>query len=527
MFRLNRCLSRITGAFVAPRHALSSAAPSAPSRKPELTKIVATIGPKSEQLEVLKDVVAAGMRIMRINFSHATYDEADLRVKNLRLSPGLHDGDDRVTNLRAVLLDTQGPEIRTGMFADVKEVDLKSGQKVVLSTNDALKDKQTADKVWISYKKLMDTVKVGSLILLDDGAIEVKVESKDAAAGEIVCTVMNSGALGNKKGVNMPGLSVELPAMSEKDKEDIHWGVKNDIDYIAASFTRKASDVQEIKDYVATLMDKYHPKGHPHPLIISKIESTEALENFESILGISDGIMVARGDLGVEIPMETLTNVQKDLVRRANLAGKPVIVATQMLESMIKNPRPTRAECTDVSNAVFDGADCVMLSGESAKGKYPRESVGMMAKIVAHAETYGWMNQVSVDVVPDFEDASQGFAYAVAQASKNIHASCVVVLSETGRTATSISMFRARVPIVAVVPNAKAGRMLQMWRGVHPVLSPKDFSLASPVRFSAAVKHAKDMGFCASGDNVIVVEAENGSVDGFSNSLSMRLVTVA
>ena len=493
--------------------------------RPELTKIIATIGPKSEQLEVLRDLVTEGVRIMRINFSHATYEEADLRVKNLRLSPGKHDGYGTIANLRAVLLDTQGPEIRTGMFADVKEVDLKIGQTIVLTTNDAIKEKQTIDRVWISYKQLVDTVKVGSVILLDDGAIEVKVEKKDAAAGEITCTVVNSGALGNKKGVNMPGLSVELPAMSEKDREDIHWGIKNDIDYIAASFTRKASDVQEIKDYVSELMAKYHPKGHPHPLVISKIESTEALDNFDSILDISDGIMVARGDLGVEIPMETLTNVQKDLVRRSNLAGKPVIVATQMLESMIKSPRPTRAECTDVSNAVFDGADCVMLSGESAKGKYPRESVRMMSKIVAHAEQWGWMNQVAVDVMPDGRVPSQGFAYAVAQAAKTISASCIVVLSGSGYTAANISRFRPPVPIVTIVPDAKAGRMLQMWRGVHPVLSPTNFNAVSPGRFSIAVKHAKEMGFCTSGDSVIVVAAEDG--EGFLNSLSMRLVTVA
>jgi len=389
-----------------------------------LTKIVATIGPASEHLPALSHVVDAGMRIMRINFSHATYDEADLRMRNLSACAVIdHTADAGQVHMRAVMLDTQGPEIRTGSFSSgTKEVLLKEGDlvsrcniihllyaastrcppfilvdmtlqcmtvqryctircmQVTLTTDESVRQQQTSSHIWISYRKLYDTVSLGSSILLDDGIVELKVESKGSNGTEVTCRVMNSGVVGNKKGVNMPGLPVELPAMSDKDKLDIRWGIQNNIDYIAASFVRKASDVTEIRDYCRELIRELYPEGGrqlsppvPIPSIISKIESVEALINFESILQTSDAIMVARGDLAVEIPMETLANVQKEMVRRCNAAGKPVIVATQMLESMQKNPRPTRAECTDVANAVIDGADCVMLSGESAEGETKRK----------------------------------------------------------------------------------------------------------------------------------------------------------
>lgn len=290
---------------------------------PSLTKIVATIGPTSEQYPVLKTLVTAGLRIMRINFSHATYEEADLRVANLRKSPGLGQIKNRADfNLRAVLLDTQGPEIRTGSFpTGTKNLEFTTNDKVTLTTDDRVRSNQSKDILWISYKALFETISTDTRILLDDGAIELSVDSFNKGTCEVFCTVVNSGTLGNKKGVNLPGEKVLLPAMSQKDKEDIKWGIENDIDYIAASFVRKPSDVTEIRDYVKTLLPLYQPENHPVPLIISKIESVEALLNFDEILKVSDGIMVARGDLGVEIPMETLTMVQKEIVRKSNLAG--------------------------------------------------------------------------------------------------------------------------------------------------------------------------------------------------------------
>jgi len=275
-----------------------------------LTKVVATIGPASEQLPELTKVVDAGMKLMRINFSHATYEEADLRTTNLRKCASTKGSNE---NLNSIMLDTQGPEIRTGSFKDVKEVVIETGNKITLTIDEHYKTNQSANTIWISYDLLSQTVKEGSSILLDDGAIELQVTTVEK--GKITCVALNKGTLGNKKGVNIPGESVQLPAMSDKDKTDINWGIKNDIDFIAASFTRKASDIKEIRNYVASLMSQYHPPTHPHPKIISKIESTEALANFDSILEESDAIMVARGDLGVEVPMETLTNLQKEIVR--------------------------------------------------------------------------------------------------------------------------------------------------------------------------------------------------------------------
>ena len=494
-----------------------------------LTKIVATIGPASEQLPMLPQLVDAGMRIMRINFSHATYEEADLRMNNLRNhSPGLTN---KGYNLRAVLLDTQGPEIRTGSFGTDGSIDLTQGNKVTLTTDEAHRTVQTEDLLWISYKQLLETVSPGSMILLDDGAVELAVDSTDPTTGLVHCTIVNSGTLGSRKGVNLPNAKVQLPAMSEKDRLDIRWGIENDIDYIAVSFVRKAQDLIDIRNYTTELLKEFeYPADHPHPLLISKIESTEAMDNFDEILEESDGIMVARGDLGVEIPMEQMAIAQKMIVRKSNLAGKPVIVATQMLESMQKNPRPTRAECTDVANAVFDGADCVMLSGESAKGKYPVGAVSMMNKIIANAEQYGEENDISDCPLPEFGNCHESIAIGAAEASRSLEASAIIVLAKSGSIAQAVSKFRPQVPIVTFVPNMKTGRMLQMHRCIHPVMlsntEDQEMILSNHSnRYGTAIKHAKSLGFCKSGDRVIVVAAEPGD-ELCSTALSMRVLTL-
>ena len=493
-----------------------------------LTKVVATIGPASENMPVLPKVVEAGMRIMRLNFSHATYDEANLRVANLRKSPGLTS---KSFNLRNVMLDTQGPEIRTGSFGKDGSIDLVEGAKISLTTDDAFRTAQTANKIWISYKGLFDAVKEKNLVLIEDGNIQLVVDSKDKAAGLVHCTALNSGSLGSRKGVNLPGARIGLPAMDEKDRKDIRWGIQNDIDCIAVSFVRKPQDLIDIRQYCAQLLKEFKfPAEHPGPMLIAKIESTEGMENFDAILEEADGIMVARGDLGVEIPIWELANAQKDIVRKSNLAGKPVVVATQMLESMIKNPRPTRAECTDVANAVFDGADCVMLSGESAKGKYPVGSVSMMNKIITEAEKRGMDNDVSHTPAPAFDNARDNFALGVAEASDALNASCIIVLSKSGATAKALSKFRPNVPIVTFVPNQKQGRMLQLYRGIHPILA-EDATLQSrilssdPSRYSIAVNYAASVGFCQSGDKVIVVAGEKEDKI-ISSSFSMHVATV-
>ncbi len=493
------------------------------SKKFPLTKIVATIGPSSEQYPVLKEVVAAGLRIMRINFSHATYEEADLRTTNLRKSPGLaQEMNKSSTNLRAIMLDTQGPEIRTGSWANgAKNLELEGGSVITVTTDEASRASQTKEKLFLNYKTLSEGVKVDSRILIDDGSLQLRVEQV-LGNGDVICRVSNTHTLGNKKNVNVPGGRIDLPALSDKDKLDLTWGVKNDVDFIAASFIRKASDVQEIKKFIGDLMPVYHPKSHPHPKIISKIESIEGLENFDSILAESDGIMVARGDLGVEIPLETLINVQKEIVRKCNVAGKPVVVATQMLESMQKNPRPTRAECADVANAVYDGADCVMLSGESAQGKYPVVSVDTMRRIVEESEYWVSKNRsfgTFIDVKPKGGSSSETMAYAAVEASKNSNVACIVVISKTGVTAAHVSKFRPLVPIVTFVPNHKVARLLQVYRGVHPVvITPKAGAEVDDIE--NIMDHVTSLGFAKKHENVVIVANEIKSGQSLLNNPS-------
>ena len=341
--------------------------------KIKMTKVVCTIGPKSEKKEVLKELVLSGMNVMRLNFSHGDHEEHGARIKTIReisKETGKH---------VAILLDTKGPEIRTGSHAegDVK-YDLVEGQDFIVTTDYSFKG--TPEKISVSYPGMTKDLKPGDTILVDDGLIGLEV--KEIKGEEIFCKVKNSGALGQKKGVNLPGVSVSLPALAEKDKADLKFGCEVGVDYIAASFIRKASDVAEVR----RVLDE---NGGENIKIISKIENQEGIDNFDEILELSDGIMVARGDLGVEVPVEEVPFMQKMMIRKCNAVGKPVITATQMLDSMQKNPRPTRAEAGDVANAILDGTDAVMLSGESANGKYPVEAVRTMATISAKTDEYG------------------------------------------------------------------------------------------------------------------------------------------
>ena len=334
------------------------------------TKIICTIGPASESPEVLEQLIKAGMNVMRLNFSHGDHAEHLEKVKTLRAL------NEKLGTNVAFMLDTKGPEIRTGSFGTDQKTTMsfEKGDKITLTTRDV---EGTKDLLSISYKGLPNDVEVGGHILIDDGLVDLVIDKIDGT--EIECTLQNAATLKGRRGVNVPGAKLQLAAMTEKDKDDLKFAVENDFDFIAASFIRKAQDVIDMKEYLKSL-------GNTDIKIISKIENQEGLDNFDEILKVTDGIMVARGDLGVEIPEEAVPAAQKMMIRKTVEAGKTVITATQMLESMQKNPRPTRAEVSDVANAVYDGSSCVMLSGESAQGEYPINAVAAMNKIVIAAE---------------------------------------------------------------------------------------------------------------------------------------------
>lgn len=495
----------------------------------QLTKIVSTIGPTSEQLPVLQDLVTNGLRIMRLNFSHATVEEVELRVKNLKLCQGRHAaslGNTEDTNVRATLLDTRGPEIRMGKlrddFSGHETISMETGSTVTLHTTKEWENSGSIENdLYIDYPKLHKVLSPGSKVLLDDGAIILTVtavESDKDFHGSVTCKVDNSGELRSRAGVNLPGAVTDLPAMSPKDKIDIKYGMTKDVDFIAASFIQSAENVREIRHYVRECAEELGlDPAYPLPRIISKIESVTALKNFDGILEESDGIMVARGDLGVEIPIHQVTNAQKEMVAACNAVGKPVIVATQMLESMAKNPRPTRAEVADVTNAVYDGADAVMTSGETAKGKYPVETVAMMNEIISSAEQFSFAR-------PDLVGASYGgnlftnrssscneaaIAKASVTAAAKRNATAILVLAtQDPNLPRLVSAYRPNVPIVTFTPSAKLAKQLIIHRGIHPVVGTLS-GITFHKRPAVAIKKAKEMGFVKPGDDVVIVGIED------------------
>ena len=416
------------------------------------TKIICTMGPNADKPGMVKSWIEAGMDVARFNFSHGSHQEHKGRMDSLK-------------KLRkemkipvAILLDTKGPEIQTGVLENGQKVTLKEGQKFVLTTRELIGNSSC---VSVTYDRLPEDVKEGDRILVDDGLIELKVLGLTEA--EITCEVVNGGELGERKGVNVPNVSVNLPAITDKDKEDLLFGIQQGVDYVAASFIRKAEDVKEIKEFL-----KEH--GGEHIDVISKIENAEGVENIDEIIAASDGIMVARGDLGVEIPAYKVPHIQKTIIEKCNRAYLPVITATQMLDSMIRNPRPTRAEVTDVANAIYDGTDAVMLSGETAMGKYSREAVRMMAEIALESEKY-----LKFEMYRDVEFArgrasvSSAVGFAAVDMVEHIGASCIVTPTVSGKTARLISNLRPSVPIYAVTPYEWVKRKMQLYWGVISV----------------------------------------------------------
>ena len=419
------------------------------------TKIVCTIGPATESKEMLKKMIGAGMNVARINFSHGGYEENKEKIATIKKVRK------ELNTPVALMLDTKGPEIRTGVLESGNEkVTINEGDTFTFINEDIIGNET---KTSISYKNLYADVKPGARILVDDGALEfevTKIEGKD-----VICKALNTARLGSRKTVNVPGLKLNLPALSEKDITDITNGIKAEFDYIAASFVRRASDVQEIRK----LLDD---NGGNNIKIISKIESQEGIDNFEEILELSDGIMVARGDMGVEIPMEQVPIVQKRFIKRCNQVGKPVITATQMLESMTSNPRPTRAEVSDVANAVYDTTGAIMLSGECAMGKYPVECVQAMSKIskAIEADTNYWKRFNKNATSADFNDIESHVAYTTCVTAQNMKAAGIVAYTHKGDSVRKLAGFGAGCPIFAITDDEKTFNQLSVSFNVVPVL---------------------------------------------------------
>jgi len=404
---------------------------------------------KTESVEMLTKLVESGMNVMRLNFSHGDFEEHGTRIKRIR------EVMEKTGKNIGILLDTKGPEIRTGKLEGGKDILLEAGNKITITTDYSYVGNK--DKISVSYPGIVNDLKPGNVVLLDDGLVGLEVDS--IKGNEIVCTIRNTGELGETKGVNLPGVSVGLPALAEKDIADLKFGCEQGVDFVAASFIRKASDVAEVRK----VLDE---NGGANIKIIPKIENQEGVDNFDEILELSDGIMVARGDLGVEIPAEEVPFVQKMMIRKCNAAGKPVITATQMLDSMIRNPRPTRAEAGDVANAILDGTDAVMLSGESAKGKYPVEAVQMMASISKRTDEF---KKFKNPIVPKTGTVTvtEAISIGAVESTQILDAKLIICWTKSGRAARMLRKYGPTVPIIALTDSEQTARQLSLVRGVR------------------------------------------------------------
>jgi pyruvate kinase len=454
------------------------------------TKIICTLGPSCGTKEKLVQMIEAGMDIARLNFSHGDHESHGKMLDTLREAvkelPGKQ---------CAVLLDTKGPEIRTGFLEGHGKVSFEAGQELEITTDYSIEG--TKDRISCSYKSLPKTVKPGDQILAADGTLVCNVI--ECMEDGVKVKVVNNATIGEKKNMNLPGCVVDLPTLTEKDEDDlIDFGIKKGVDIIAASFIRSAADVENIRDVLG-------PRGS-HIKIVSKIENQEGLNNYDEILAESDGIMVARGDLGMEIPPEKVFLAQKWMIDKANLAGKPVITATQMLESMTQNPRPTRAEASDVANAVLDGSDCVMLSGETAGGNYPLESVTIMAKIACEAELMFDYDRLYNDIKkfsPSPSLTAESIAAACASAALSLNIDLIIVLTDTGRIARLVAKYRPKQTILACSVSAHVVRQMNLSRGARGFKVPSFQGTDSLLQ--VVIKAAKDLGLCKSGNKAITI----------------------
>lgn len=490
-----------------------------PERNYRRSSIICTIGPKTNSVEAINGLRAAGLNVVRMNFSHGSYEYHKSVINNAREAEATQPG-----RPVAIALDTKGPEIRTGNTVNDEDIPLSAGTIMNFTTDEAYAKCCDTENMYVDYKNITQVIEPGRVIYVDDGVLAFDVLAiKDDKTIEV--RARNNGFISSKKGVNLPNTDVDLPALSEKDKADLKFGVENRVDMVFASFIRRAKDIRDIREVLG--------EEGKHIQIIAKIENRQGLNNFREILDETDGVMVARGDLGIEIPAAEVFAAQKKLIAMCNVAGKPVICATQMLESMIKNPRPTRAEISDVGNAITDGADCVMLSGETAKGNYPAEAVREMHEACLKAEN-------TIPYVSHFEEMCQmvkrptstveSCAMAAVRASLDLGAGGIIVLSTSGESARMLSKYRPVCPIFMVTRNASTSRFAHLHRGVYPFLFPEDKPDFTEVnwqedvdrRIKWAVNNALKLNVLTIGDVVVVVQGWKG---GRGNTNTLRIVT--
>lgn len=468
------------------------------------TKIVCTIGPASESLETLKELMLLGMNVCRLNFSHGNHEEHLQRIKNIKQAR------EELNLPVAIMLDTKGPEIRLGDFS-VEQIQLSIGDKFTLTTKEVLGDQS---QVSVSYKDLPKDVHIGGHILIDDGLVDLKIV--DITDTDIVTEVLNYGILKSRKGVNVPGAKINLPSITEKDYGDLVFGIENGIDFVAASFIRKADDVINIRKIL-------EENGGSDVQIISKIESQEGVDNLIEIINASDGIMVARGDLGVETRTEVMPLVQKEIIRKANITGKPVITATQMLDSMIRNPRPTRAEVTDVANAIIDGSDAIMLSGETAAGSYPVEAVKVMSEIAISTENskdFKDSTKVRTTWVDGYTTSS--ISHATKDLSEQLGASAILTATTTGSTSRAVSRLRPNMQIIAATYDESVMRKLALSWGVYPVISEMCDSTDEVI--DKSIKAALEKNLVKEGDLIVITAGVPAGIGGTTNLIKVHTI---
>lgn len=468
------------------------------------TKIVATIGPASQSEEKLSELIDSGLNVARLNFSHGSHEEHLERIetiKKVRSEKNYH---------LAIMLDTKGPEIRTRDFKE-KEIYLEEGQNYTITTRNILGDNTICS---VSYDKLSEDVIIGDSILIDDGLVELKIIGIEGT--EIHCIVKNSGKISNHKGVNVPMVNINLPAVTEKDISDIKFAIENQLDFIAASFVRKVEDVLDIRRVL-------EENGGEDIQIISKIENFEGVKNIEEIIKVSDGIMVARGDLGVEIPPEEVPLVQKEIIKKCNKVGKPVITATQMLDSMIRNPRPTRAEVTDVANAILDGTDAIMLSGETAMGKYPLEALKTMRNIAITTEkSVDYRKLLKEKKEKESNTITNAISYSACSTSESLSSKAIFTPTASGYTAIAVSKYRPKAYIVAPTQSEKVARHLNLIWGVYPVIAEKPKTTDDLL--NNAIKVGKENKLVKAGDIIVITAGIPVGVRGSTNMIKVHRI---